>query len=93
MKCINKVFSLILTFVLCFSLVACGSKEKDSVASYDLYDSSFIYGITHNGSSSNIELFSNGLCVAGKEDLGTSAVDSQVAQAGGAFNVNDQSVV
>lgn len=93
MKCINKVFSLILAFVLCFSLVACGSKEKDSVASYDLYDSSFIYGITHNGSSSNIELFSKGLCVAGKEDLGTSAVDSQVAQAGGAFNVNDQSVV
>ncbi len=92
MKCIGKFFRIISCGILCLSLVACG-KEVDSVANYDIYNSSFVYGITNNGTSSNVELFAKDLCVAGKDDLGTSAVDSQVASAAGAFNVTEQSVV
>ena len=92
-KCISKVFKIIITCSLCLSLIGCGSSTKDSVATYDIYNSSFVYGITNNGSNSNIQFFSDGLCVAGKDDLGTSGVDSQVAQAGGAFNATEQSVL
>lgn len=93
MKCINKLCSILL--IICISIVSvgCSKKEETSVASYQLYDSSYIYGITHNGSSSNVDMFAKDLCVAGTDDLGTSAIDSQVAGAGGAFNLNDQSVV
>ncbi|MCR5581946.1 MAG: serine hydrolase [Pseudobutyrivibrio sp.] len=73
-------------------MVSCGS-SSESAATYDVYDTSFSYGITHNGTSSNVELFAKNLCVTGTEDLGTSAVDSQVAGAAGAFNVTDQTVV
>ena len=73
-------------------LVGCGT-SNDSVASYKIYDSSKTYGITHNGASSDVEMFAQDLCVVGTDDLGTSAIDSQVAQAAGAFNITEQSVV
>ncbi|WP_242944640.1 D-alanyl-D-alanine carboxypeptidase family protein [Pseudobutyrivibrio sp. OR37] len=92
MKCINKIFSIILILCLMLSLVGCKSDDT-SVATYDMYDTSTVYGITHNGSSSDIELFAKDLCVTGTEDLGTSAVDSQVAGAAGAFNTTEQTVV
>jgi len=91
-KCINKVTSLLLALVLCFSFVGCKSKTE-SIATYKMYDSSSVYGITHNGSSSNVEMFAKDLCVVGTDDLGTSAVNSQVAGAAGAFNLTDKSVV
>ena len=92
MKCINKLCSILL--ILCISIVSVGcSNEEPSVASYQLYDTSYVYGITHNGSSSSVNLFAKDLCVAGTDDLGTSAIDSQVAGAGGAFNTTEQSVV
>lgn len=74
------------------SLVSCGN-QTESVASYKLYDTSFVYGITHNGSKSSIELFAKDICVVGTDDLGTSQVHSQVAGAAGAFNTTEQSVV
>lgn len=73
-------------------MVACG-KSEESIATYNLYDSSFTYGITHNGANSDVELFAQDLCVVGTDDLGTSAVDSQVAGAAGAFNTTEQTVV
>ena len=93
MKCISKIFKIVITCSLCLSLIGCGSTAKDSVASYDIYNTSFVYGITNYGAKSDIKLFSDGLCVANRDDLGTSNVHSQVAQAGGAFNVTEQTVV
>ena len=92
MKCINKLLSLALVAIMGLSLIACGDKQ-DSVATYDIYNTSFNYGITQNGASSNVELFAKDLCVAGTEDLGTSSVDSQVASGAGAFNITQQSTV
>jgi len=91
-KCINKLLAIILIFSISLPLVGCNNSQ-DSVASYDIYDTSYIYGITHNGSSSNVELFAEDICVTGTEDLGTSSVHSQVAGAAGAFNTSTQEVV
>ena len=92
MRCINKIISFFVIICISMSLLSCGNTEE-TVAAYDMYDTSFVYGITHNGSSSNVELFATNLCVAGTDDLGTSSVDSQVAGAAGAFNTTEQSVV
>ncbi len=92
MRCINKLLSIILIICISLPLMACGD-TSESVASYQMYDTSFTYGITHNGATSNVQLFAKDLCVAGTDDLGTSAVDSQVAGAAGAFNTTEQSVV
>lgn len=91
MKCINKFISLLLSACLLLSLTACKDDET-SVASYKLYDSSYMYGITHNGSSSNVAFFAKDLCIQGTDDIGISQVDSQVATAAGAFNITDQTV-
>ena len=94
MKCTNKLLSLFLIGVSCISLIGCGAaKEEESVTTYDLYDTSFSYGITHNGATSDVELFAKELCVTGNEDLGTSAVDSQVASGAAAFNITEQTTV
>ncbi len=77
---------------MAISLVACGNTSED-VTSYKLYDSSFVYGITNNGASSNVELFAKNLCVTGNDDLGTSSVDSQVASGAAAFNIDEQTTV
>lgn len=90
MKCTNKFLSLILIGVLCLSLVGCKSKPEEGVTSYDIYDSSFEYGLTQNGASSNVELLAKELCVTGTDDLGTSNVHSQVASGAGAFNTATQ---
>ena len=92
MKCINKIVALSLVLILGVSITACGSNSED-VTSYKLYDTSDIYGITHNGAGSDVELFARDLCVTGNEDLGTSAVDSQVASGAAAFNITEQSCV
>ncbi len=77
---------------MAFSLISCGKKEEN-VSSYNIYDTSDVYGITHNGAGSDVELFAKDLCVTGDEDLGTSAVDSQVASGAAAFNITEQSCV
>ncbi len=69
------------------------SNQAEEIATYDLYDTSYSYGITNNGASSDVELFAKNLCVAGNEDLGTSSVDSQVASGAGAFNIDEQTTV
>ena len=78
--------------VMALSLVGCGG-EKEDVTSYKLYDSSYVYGITHNGASSDVSLFAKDLCVTGTDDLGTSSVDSQVASGAAAFNIDEQTTV
>lgn len=92
MKCINRLLSLFLITCVTISFVGCKS-SADSVTSYNVYDSSFVYGITHNGSNSDVGLFATDLCVINTDDLGTSAVDSQVAGGGGAFNTTEKNVV
>ncbi len=92
MKCINKLIALSLAFTLTLSLTACGGTEE-SVAKYNVYDSSYTYGITHNGSSSSVDLFASDLCVANGDDVGTSSVHSTVASAAGAFNTTEQTTV
>ncbi len=93
MKCTNKFISLVIAGVLCLSLVSCGNKPEVDVTSYDVYDSSFEYGLTQNGASSNVELLAKELCVTGADDLGTSNVHSQVASGAGAFNTNTQTTL
>ena len=74
------------------SLVACSAEQED-VTSYNVYTTSFEYGLTQNGGTSNVELFAKDLCVSNTDDIGTSSVDSQVASGAGAFNLTDQSTV
>lgn len=74
------------------SLCGCSSSTRD-VCSYEVYNSSFKYGIMKNGASSSIDFFAKDLCVVGKDDIGISQVDSQVASAGGAFNLNTNDVM
>ena len=76
-----------------FVLVGCKGEQTSDVTSYSLYDTSTVYGITHNGAGSDVELFANDLCVTGTDDLGTSAVDSQVASGAGAFNITEETTV
>ncbi len=92
MKCINRLLALILIIVVSFSLVACGQSDDSSVATYDLYETSYSYGITNNGSDSDVEFFAQDLCIQGTDDIGTADVDSQVAGAAGAFNTTTQRV-
>ncbi|WP_090416580.1 D-alanyl-D-alanine carboxypeptidase family protein [Pseudobutyrivibrio sp. YE44] len=92
MKCINKYISLFLVITIALSLISCGKADED-ITSYKLYDTSDAYGITHNGASSDVELFAKDLCVTGNEDLGTSSVDSQVASGAAAFNITEQTCV
>ncbi len=92
MKCINKSLALLLCGFLSLSLIGCGAEQED-VTSYNIYESSFEYGLTQNGANSDVELFAKNLCVSGNEDLGTSAVDSQVASGAGAFNITEQTTV
>ena len=93
MKCISKKLTgLILCLILAISLVGCGD-SAESYASYDIYTTSYQYGLTNNGSSSDVEYYAKNLCVADAEDIGTSTVDSQVATAAGAFNLTENTVV
>ncbi len=87
MKCINKLLSIILILTLALAMTSCGENDNTST-SYDLYNSSYAYGITHNGASSDVSFFAKDLCVQGTDDIGTSQVDSQVASAAGAFNIS-----
>ncbi|MCR4566634.1 MAG: serine hydrolase [Pseudobutyrivibrio sp.] len=87
----NKFLSLLIIAVISINLFGCGKSED--VTKYNVYDSSFIYGITSSGASSNVELFAKDLCVAGPEDVGVSSVDSQVASGAGAFNIDEGSVL
>ncbi len=87
MKCINKLLSIILILTLALAMTSCGENDN-TFTSYDLYNSSYAYGITHNGASSDVSFFAKDLCVQGTDDIGTSQVDSQVASAAGAFNIS-----
>ena len=78
--------------ILSLSMVSCGNVDENT-SSYDIYSSSYKYGVTNNGSSSSVTLFAENLCITGEDDIGVSNVDSQVAGAGGAFNLSDNSVV
>ena len=91
-KCINKLLSFITILALSINLFGCG-KDSSDVTKYNVYDTSYVYGITSGGSSSNVDFFAKDLCVAGTDDLGVSNVDSQVAGGAGAFNIDKQEVV
>ncbi|SFN44438.1 D-alanyl-D-alanine carboxypeptidase (penicillin-binding protein 5/6) [Pseudobutyrivibrio sp. UC1225] len=91
-KCINKLLSFVLIASMSLSLTACKSEQED-VTKYNLYDTSFEYGLTQNGATSDVELYAKKLCVTNTDDLGTSNVDSQVASGAGAFNITKQSTV
>ena len=92
MKCINKFVSCVLIASLSLSLTACKGEQED-VTSYNLYDTSFEYGLTQNGATSDVDLFAKNLCISNTDDIGTSNVDSQVASGAGAFNITKQSPV
>ncbi len=64
------------------------SKAKDKLATYDIYSSSYKYGILKSAKTTeDVGFFSDNICVTGAEDIGTADVDSQVASAAGLFNV------
>lgn len=94
MKCINKIkwrIAFLLTTVLFVS--GCGSKNAVSYENpYDLYDTSISYGIAESSSSSNINFFSEELCVADDVNFGLEEVHSDVAGAAGTFNLETGTV-
>ena len=92
MRCINKLISLLALGCISLCFVGCGQKE--TFATYDVFDSSYKYGVTNNSSSvSSARYFASDLCVTGADDIGVSSVDSYVASAAGAFNLDTQEVI
>lgn len=92
MKCTNRIFAFIISVMLSALLVACGPTNEE-YTSYDVYNSTFEYGLTNNGSNSSIEFYAQDLCVTGMDDIGVSNVDSQIATAAGAFNITKGQVL
>ena len=96
-KCINKKRLITLLICLIFSInsIGCGKfNSDDKYISYDVYESSDLYSITNNSPQySNQDFFAKNLAVASSDDIGVSTVDSQVAGAGAAFNLDTNSVV
>ncbi len=83
MRCTNKLLSILLILTLTFSLCACGKVEE---CTYDTYETSYQYGITHSNSVSASNLYSSNLCVAENTNIGNDTVESQVASGAAVFN-------
>lgn len=86
MKCIDKLLSLLLVACLGLGLVSCGSESTDQT-SYDLETTSYQYGITKVNNISDVSFYGSNLCVTDQDNFGIDQVDSQVAGAGGVFNL------
>lgn len=92
MKCINKrIFAVFSIFVFALSLCGCG--EIVDPNAYQVYESSYQYGITKSSPMSSARMFASDLCVTGGEDKGVDEVASHVAYAGGLFNVSTKDVL
>jgi len=74
------------------SLCACSSDDQ-VLSSYQIYESSYQYGIVQNEPISTSNLFATDLCVWDGDDLHTQDVDSQVAAAAAVFNTTTLSTV
>lgn len=86
MKCIDKLLPLLLVACLGLGLVSCGSESTDQT-SYDLETTSYQYGITKVNNISDASFYGSNLCVTDQDNFGIDQVDSQVAGAGGVFNL------
>lgn len=88
MKCINKIAAIVVTLSLVFTLTGCTNENL----SYDVYETSYSYGITQGDYSSSTHLFSTNLAVTDETNIGTENVDSQVASGAGVFNISQKKV-
>ncbi|MGN0341560.1 MAG: D-alanyl-D-alanine carboxypeptidase family protein [Roseburia sp.] len=89
MKCINKLTAVVISLVLCGSmLTGCATNTSEFSNHYDVYHNTNITNVTAESTTViTPTFFSDGLCVGGIEDKGTGSVDSQVAGAAGVFNL------
>lgn len=81
-KCINRSIAFLCIVCLSFTLVGCGNVSS----SYDMYASSYEYGISHHNTGQSGALFASNLCIADDSDIGLERVDAQIAQGGCLFN-------
>ena len=84
MKCINKWMALLLC--ICIGCSFTGCKSETIPQEYQIYDSSYQYGITKNAPLTSSNLFSENLCIAKDENIHNDEVDSQVAKSAAVFN-------
>lgn len=92
MKCIvKKSVSVFLSLILLISFGGCTKKETGT---YDIYQTSYQYGIVKGISDESESYFlSTQLCPMPATDQKTDQVHSQVAQGAGVFNVSTQETV
>ena len=86
MKCINKLTAILLSASLIITLTGCSKKESN--VSYDLFETSYQYNISHSNTVNSSNLFSKELCVTPNENFGLENVDYQVASGGAVFNAS-----
>ncbi len=92
MKCISKrIFSVLLAAALILPLAAC-AEEPDQNA-YQVYETSYQFGITKSSPLSSGVMYTSNLCVSDGSDVGTDQVSSHVAYGGGVFNTKTREVV
>lgn len=80
MKCINKAIAIIIPAAILFS--GCG---EEIVTDYDIYTTSYEYGLLADSALETADFFAKDKCVAGEENIESSQSD-YVAEAAGVFN-------
>ena len=92
MKCTNKYIGIAL-IISSLLLSGCG-KEKEDYSTFDPYVTTYRYGITSLADDSSLggKFFAQDILVNGVEDIGTSAVNSQLSQAGIVINTNTNTI-
>lgn len=91
MKCISK--KIVISIILCITLVLgfCGCSKE--VATYDVYESSYAYGITNHDVQATGNFFATDFCVKDEQDLGSDELDSHYAYGAGVFNNTKKEVM
>ena len=91
MKCINKLTALIIISSLCLSLTGCRSVEVSE--KYEIYADTESFGLVSGSSSSyGTAFFTDDKCIPIKKNRGVKKVESQVAEAGGLFNLDTREI-
>lgn len=81
--------TLILACSISVLFGGCSFRASDRASfenAYDIYETSYEYGILHQSTEDSANLFASNLCVVANENTGEEDVDAQVIKAGGLFN-------
>ena len=90
MKCTNKIAALLLAFSLVLGLCGCGKVEVKN--EYQVYADTASYGIITGSAAYGSAFFTDDKCIPLKKDRGVKKVESQVAEAGGLFNLDTKEI-